>query len=150
MTGEARLAPNAGCTCFRVRRLARRMTQFYDEVLAPVGISINQFGVLGALRHGGPLTMSDLARLLGMDRTTLTRNLRPLQAAGLVSIEPGRDQRQRIVAATEPGRAALRQAAPLWRRAQDEVARRLGRATVAELNAMLDGAFAALPGGGGR
>jgi DNA-binding MarR family transcriptional regulator len=143
------VAPEAlrqlGCTCFKTRRLARRLTQFYEDRMRPAGISITQFGVLGALRHWGPLPIGELAERLAVDRTTLNRTLKPLEAQGLAASDAGEDARRRAVAITEKGKAALRRAAPLWRRAQDEATRLLGAEEMIGLHAGLDEAFAALP-----
>src|SRR4051812_39261828 len=75
----------AGCTCMRLRRASRRITQIYDELLAPAGLTVTQFGLLANLRACA-LSIGALASRLGMDPTTLTRNLRPLQARGLAEI----------------------------------------------------------------
>jgi DNA-binding MarR family transcriptional regulator len=127
-----------GCTCFRLRKLTRRLTQYYDACLAPAGLRLTQFSLLANLVHGGPATMSALADLLEMDRTTLTRNLKPLADAGLVEAGAGRDARERVVTITAAGRAAFGGAREHWRRAQDEVNRALGIDQVAALHAVLD------------
>jgi DNA-binding MarR family transcriptional regulator len=133
-----------GCTCDRLRKLARRLTQRYDDFLAPTGLRLTQFSLLAHLVHGGVATMSALAERLEMDRTTLTRNLKPLADAGLVALEPGRDARERVVSISEQGRTTWRAAREQWRRAQHEVNEALGPARVAELHAVLDGSLASL------
>lgn len=134
-------APITGCTCDRLRKLTRRITQHYDTRLAPAGLRVTQYSLLAHLVSGGPTTMSALARLTEMDRTTLTRNLKPLADAGFVEIAPGSDARSRVVSATARGREARSSARELWRRAQDEVNRALGTDQVAALHAMLDGSL---------
>src|SRR3546814_19389843 len=94
------------CTCFKLRRAARRVTQLYDRHLQPTGLRITQFGLLARLRVE-PLQMTALAERMGMDRTTLTRNLRPLERLGYVTVDPGEDRRTRTVAITSEGRAAF-------------------------------------------
>ncbi len=141
---EAEALRQLSCTCFVTRRLARRITQFYEDRLRPSGITIAQFGVLGALRHWGPLPIGELAERLGLDRTTLTRTLKPLEAQGLMSSDTATDARRRPVAITTQGRAVLRRAAPLWRRAQDEVTRMVGARQMLALHGQLDAAYAAL------
>jgi DNA-binding MarR family transcriptional regulator len=136
----------SGCTCFRLRKLTRRMTQHYDARLAPAGLRLTQFSLLANLR-AGPLTMSALADRMEMDRTTLTRNLKPLADAGLVVVAPGDDARSRIVSLTDRGRDAWTAARELWRQAQDEVNGALGAEQVALLHATLDESLARLKAG---
>ena len=128
---------SSGCTCFQLRKLTRRITQHYDARLAPAGLRVTQYSLLANLR-GGPVPMSALAARLEMDRTTLTRSLKPLAEAGLVEVAPGEDARSRIVSITGRGREAWSQARDLWRRAQDEVNRALGPDHVAALHAALE------------
>lgn len=133
-----------GCTCFRVRRLARRVTQIYDRVLAPSGIRVTQFSLLSALARngadGGALAVGSLAAALDMDRTTLTRNLKPLIDVGLVSLVPGKaDARRREAKLTRTGRLRYEEAKKLWRRAQDQMNRTLGMSQVASLHRLFDG-----------
>jgi DNA-binding MarR family transcriptional regulator len=134
----------SGCTCDRLRKLTRRVTQHYDARLAPAGLRVTQYSLLAHLERGGPATVSALARLMEMDRTTLTRNLKPLAEAGLVAIAPGTDARSRVVSATGRGREARAAARQLWRQAQDEVNRVLGVEQVAALHAALEDSLARL------
>ena len=106
------------CHCVALRRSARRVTQFYDRHLAGSGLRITQYSLLRALAAQGPTAMQALAAHLVMDRTTLTRGLRPLEREGLVRLEAGRDARTRLVGLTEAGRARLEAATPAWARAQ--------------------------------
>ena len=116
------------CACFNLRKAARAVTQLYDEVLAPSGLRGTQFSVLAVISAAGPATMTDLADTLVMDRTTLTRNLKPLLGRGLVERGEGEDRRQRPIAITAAGREALDQALPLWEKAQARIAGGLGAA----------------------
>jgi DNA-binding MarR family transcriptional regulator len=127
-----------GCTCDRLRKLARRLTQRYDDHLAPTGLRLTQFSLLAHLVRGGAATMSALAERLEMDRTTLTRNLKPLADAGLVALGSGRDARERIVSISARGRTTWQAAREQWRRAQHEVNETLGPERVAELHAVLE------------
>ncbi len=129
-----------GCTCARVRRLARRVTNLYDRALAPSGLRVTQFSLLWQLvRHDG-VAIGTLAAALDMDRTTLTRNLKPLVDAGLVALAPSTgDRRVRAVWLTADGRRRYAQARRLWRRAHDDVDRTLGRDEVAALHRLFDG-----------
>lgn len=121
------------CTNFALRKATRAATQFYDEALAPTGLRITQFPVLALAAGRGPITVARLAEDLVMDRTTLSRNLKPLVRAGWLQVTPGEDQRERLVAATDAGRAVLAQAQPLWRKAQVHMRDALGRQRWAEL-----------------
>jgi DNA-binding MarR family transcriptional regulator len=142
-------SPSPGCTCDRLRKLTRRITQHYDARLAPAGLRVTQYSLLAHLVGGGPVTMSALARLMEMDRTTLTRSLKPLADAGLVEIAPGTDARSRVVTVTARGRTARSSARELWRQAQDEVNRALGTDQVTALHAVLEDSLARLKSGAG-
>ncbi len=115
------------CTCMNVRKASRVITQLYDEALQPSGLLVSQFNLLVALASAGSMTMTRLAEVLVMDRTTLTRNLKPLERGGLVQIQPGEDQRTRVVNLTEAGCAALAKALPLWEKVQVSVVEELGQ-----------------------
>ena len=100
------------------RKVARAVTRLYDDVLRPCGLRATQLTLLMVIEAMGEPTISALAEQLVMDRTTLARDLRPIEAAGWVVVVPGRDWRTRIVRLTNAGGDALREALPLWRRAQ--------------------------------
>ena len=133
-----------GCTCYRLRQLTRRVTQHYDTHLARAGLRITQFGLLAMLVRADSLTLSELAARLEMDRTTLTRNLGPLESAGWVEVGAGRDARSRAVRLTASGRDTWARAKPHWRQAQDELNAALGLERVAGLNLLLDDSLAHL------
>ena len=76
------------CNCFAVRSAARHVTQFYDQHLASSGLRTTQFSILSKLKRNGPMTINPLAAELAMDRTTLGRNILPLERDGLIRIEP--------------------------------------------------------------
>lgn len=133
-----------GCTCDRLRKLARRLTQHYDAFLAPTGLRLTQYSLLAHLAYGGPASMSALADRLEMDRTTLTRNLRPLADAGLVAMDPGRDARERVVSISGKGRTTWQAAREHWRRAQHDVNETLGAARVTDLHVVLDSSLESL------
>ena len=126
---SARPQPFASpCTCSRLRRATRALTQLYDDALEPVGLRVTQLSLLRTLQRLGTLTIGELAARNLLDRTALSRNLDPLAAKRLVAIQPGRDARTREVSLTRQGTAAIAAAAPHWERAQREVARHVGRA----------------------
>jgi DNA-binding MarR family transcriptional regulator len=107
-----------GCACQAARRAARELTRAYDESLRPSGLRTTQFSILVAVALMRAPTMSRLAEAVGLERTTLTRDLRPLSERGLVAVGPGADRRSRVVELTDAGRAAVAAAMPHWRRAQ--------------------------------
>ena len=115
------------CACATIRRTDRVLTQFYDEILAPSGLYVTQFTTLATLAEAAPVTINRLAKILVMDRTTLTRNLELLTKQHLVRIEEGQDRRMRLVFLTQEGEQALRRAWPLWQEAQARIERALGR-----------------------
>src|SRR5262245_8049013 len=107
------------CNCLAIRQAARHVTQFYDQVLAPSGLRTTQLSILAKLRRLGPTTINDLANNLVMDRTTLGRNILPLQRDRLISVVKGRtDRRSKELHLTKAGAARLRAAAKLWVKAQ--------------------------------
>jgi DNA-binding MarR family transcriptional regulator len=105
---------------------SRAVTQAYDVVLQPSGLRATQFTVLAKLAVAGETSLGDLAKRMVMDRTTLTRNLRPLERDGLIRSEVGQDRRSRALMLTAKGKTALDRALPLWRRAQDRMVQSLG------------------------
>ena len=114
------------CTCGRLRRAARALTQLYDDLMEPSGLRVTQFSLLRTLATQGPARMSDLAKTLLLDRTALSRTLDPLVDRGFVAITAGRDARTREVSLTRAGSRAIRSATPHWQRAQLQVAARIG------------------------
>jgi len=122
------------CTCLSLRRITRKVTQRYDEWLAPAELRSTQFSLLGMLHAPEEVSVSALADKLDIDRTTLTRNLLILSDRHLVAIGDGPDARSRAVTLTAQGRQAFARALPLWRKAQDEVNAKLGDAGVARLH----------------
>lgn len=121
------------CSCFAARRAARTITQHYERHLKPSGLRVTQFTVLSVLAIAGPHRLSRLADQMAVERTTLTRNLRPLLARGLVSESATGDRRVRVLAITRRGMAAAAKALPHWREAQKSIARSLGTGAVRAL-----------------
>ncbi len=138
--GIARVAGT--CTCGNLRRAMRAVTQAYDAALAPSGLRATQFNVLVAIAHIGRPPLSRLAEALVMDRTTLSRNLRPLERDGLVAIAAGGDRRTREIRLTPKGRKALERALPLWERVQGRMRAGFGRKRWQALRGDLDVAVA--------
>jgi DNA-binding MarR family transcriptional regulator len=113
------------CTCFNLRKATRVVTQLFDDVMQPTGLRATQFTLLAAISATGAIAISKLSKVLVMDRTTLTRNLKPLETKRLVKIVPGEDRRTRTLTLTDKGRKTLEKSLPLWRQAQSEVIERL-------------------------
>ena len=139
-------APSPACTCGRLRRATRALTQLYDAAMAPSGLRVTQFSLLSTLAHEGPITISALASRQLLDRTALSRNLDPLMEKGLVKVVRGRDARTKEVAISRKGSAALRTAEPYWMRVQKEVTKRVGADKLDALVAMLHDLEALHPG----
>ena len=117
----------ASCTRFSLRKAARVVTQLFDEQMASSGLLVTQFSILGVIATMKESTMNQLAQYLVMDRTTLTRNLKPLEREGLIQINPGKDKRTRLISLTPEGIEALQKALPLWEQAQSLMISQLGK-----------------------
>lgn len=114
------------CLCHNARMASRVITRAYDEALRPIGLRATQVAVLAAVGARGALSIKSLADSLEMERTTLTRNLRPLEEQGYVAIAPEARYRSRVLTLTKSGRAALLEALPLWQSAQQSAMKQLG------------------------
>lgn len=146
MSGQTlRLSPTE-CTCFRLRGAARRVTAIYGKHLAPTGLKISQFSLLGFIAAEGPVSIGRLAELAATDRTTLSRNLRPLLHEGLVEPAVSGDRRRREFVATASGRSLFKRALPLWTQAEQEVRAAMGARLTADLHGALDRSMEKLAG----
>jgi DNA-binding MarR family transcriptional regulator len=114
------------CTLDHLRKATRAAAQFYDAALAPVELKSTQFSLLVTLDKCGDIPLSQLAKVLVMERTTLTRNIKPMMAKGLLTTKTEQDKRLRIISMTEQGRLVLKLAQPLWREAQLSLVDKLG------------------------
>jgi DNA-binding MarR family transcriptional regulator len=114
------------CVGFNTRRATRLITQYYDKALAPAGLRSTQYSLLSVLSMLDEVSMQDLAFVLAMDRTTLTRNLNPLLKKGLVKVSVGSDRRARPIKITSKGKSALEKALPYWEKAQSQIVDDLG------------------------
>lgn len=121
------------CSAARLLRAARVLTRHYDEALRPAGITITQFGLLNVIKRAEPESISDIAGILDIDRTTLSRNLKPLEKANLVFRGNEGGSRRRRVLLTTLGVAKLEEAMPLWQQAQTRVEQVLGDAKLKDL-----------------
>jgi DNA-binding MarR family transcriptional regulator len=114
------------CTARNLRAATRAISALFDEAMRPTGLRASQFGLMVALALAEEANVSKLARLLDLDRTTMTRNLAPLEREGFVASASGDDARNRQLQLTERGRAALARALPIWERVQARVVGGLG------------------------
>src|SRR6516165_1742746 len=126
------------CNCFAVRSAARHVTQLYDQLLAPAGLRVTQFSILAKLKRKGPLIINALADDMVMDRTTLGRNIRPLERDGLIRIEgAASDRRAKELHLTKAGENRLRAGLEAWATAQARFEASFGGKRAAELRTLL-------------
>jgi DNA-binding MarR family transcriptional regulator len=121
------------CTCSELRKAARAVTLLYDNAFRTSGLLSTQLGVLHVIYKSDSIRISHLAKELGMDRTTLTRNLSVLQRQGFIKISSGKDNRTRIVTITNKGRTTIAKAIPLWNDVQNKVKEQMGETLWNEL-----------------
>jgi DNA-binding MarR family transcriptional regulator len=141
------IAAPKGCTNFKTRQLSRLLSRHYDAELAAVGLKTTQYSLLTHVLRLGPLAPGELARHMGLDASTLTRNLQPMVAAGWLLQEAGADARSRSVSITPAGRDKQAEAQRRWKAAQQQVNALLGGERVAALHQLLDDCTAALQAG---
>jgi DNA-binding MarR family transcriptional regulator len=115
------------CTCFNLRKATRAVTQLFDEALKPCGLYATQFTLLAAISSNENVAITELSKALVMDRTTLTRNLKPLQKLGWVEVLPGEDRRTKTLSLTRSGKKVLKQAMIRWKEVQSQVVKTLGK-----------------------
>ena len=127
-----------GCTNFKLRQLGRVVTRHYDAYMAATGLKTTQYSLLSQVVQLGPIRPSDLARHMGMDASTLTRNLQPLVAQRWLQQGQGHDARSRLIEVTAEGRLKQAEAQRIWKQAQLSLNARLGQRSVAQLHAMID------------
>lgn len=126
------------CNCLAVRQAARHITQFYDQFLASSGLRTTQFSILATLRRLGPMTINALAAEMVMDRTTLGRNILPLERDGLIAIQQGsRDRRSKELRVTEAGEARFRAGMKGWVQAQRQFETAFGAKRTTDMRALL-------------
>jgi DNA-binding MarR family transcriptional regulator len=116
----------ADCNCLALRQAARRVSQFYEGYLAPLGLTSSQYSILARLNRLGAMSINDIAESLVMDRTTTGRAIRPLERDGLVRIGTAEDGRKRMVNLTAAGRKRAQDAQDAWRQAQAQFERSVG------------------------
>ena len=144
MSKELDFSVRQNCVCFNLRRVARVVTQFFDAEMRRQGIRSTQGTLLSALHSTGTSTMAELSEILGMERTTLLRNLRPLQRDGLVTVEGGGHGGFVELSLTAKGRKQIEKLTPAWESAQQTAVRVLGEERWSALLADLDKVASAL------
>ncbi|MDM0068270.1 MarR family winged helix-turn-helix transcriptional regulator [Variovorax sp. J31P207] len=140
------IAKPQGCTNFRLRHLARQVSRHYDAEVAHSGLKTSQYSLLSHVMHLGPIRPGELAKAMGVDASTLTRNLKPMVAAGWLTQGEGSDARSRLVEITEAGRSKRAEAQRHWRTAQEKLNALLGIDRVLALHALVDESIALLSG----
>lgn len=133
-----------GCTNFKTRQLARLLSRHYDVELARIGLKTTQYSLLSHVVKLGPIAPGELARRMGLDASTLTRNLQPLLAAGWLVQEAGADARSRLISMTPAGREIQATARRHWKAAQQQINATLGNERVTALHALIDDCTALL------
>jgi DNA-binding MarR family transcriptional regulator len=126
------------CACLKVRTASRAVTRFYDDAFRPMGLRATQLSVLVAVAFCEAVSIASLSRNLGMDRSTLTRNLRPLEEKGLVALGPEGHHRSRTLSVTSKGDQLVRKALPLWEKTQKKLREQLKKPHWTNLHAELD------------
>lgn len=125
------------CACSQLRRTSRAVSALYDSFLAPAGLTVTQYALLVTIARGSAVTKTSLAERLGMDRTTLTRNLRPLERDGLVRSKAGADRREHLVELTGKGLNGLEAGYACWKQAQERFVSIFGDSSLKDLNQLL-------------
>jgi DNA-binding MarR family transcriptional regulator len=137
MATTASLGPDV-CNCLAARQAARHITQFYDQYLVSSGLRTTQFSILAKLRRLGPMTINRLAAERVMDRTTLGRNILPLERDGLIAVEQGSsDRRSKELRVTKAGEARFRAGVKGWVQAQRQFEKVFGAKRTADMRALL-------------
>ena len=134
MTPEQEMFAN--CACHRLKLASRAVTRAYDDALRPIGLRATQLALLAAAAVEEAISITELAATIGLDRSTLTRNLVPLVSDGLIAVGNEGRRRSRMVRITPEGRRRMRAALPLWRRAQKALRDKLGEARWGSIDAL--------------
>jgi DNA-binding MarR family transcriptional regulator len=125
------------CHCILLRRASRKVSTYYDEALAPLGVNIGQFSLLRNIRRLEPVSLTDLAHRVELDRSTVGRNAKVLERMQLIAIGHGEDQREAVLTVTPQGYEILNKGAPLWDGVQDDIEARLGPDKTEQLRELL-------------
>lgn len=125
------------CLCIDLRSAAQKLTQAYDEAMAPSGISVTQFSLLHLIQSLGRPTLTELAEASQLERSTLGRNIKVLERMGMLGTKVGADARSKTIQLTRKGANAFNRAVPLWTEVQTELSDRLGRSGRKQLEEVL-------------
>ena len=128
------------CFCHHTRRAARAISRVFDEALSPSSFRASQFNILAVIAARDHTSAAEVAGILAMDRTTLSRNLKPLRKAGYLTTDGGAGRRPDVLVLTAAGRGALDKASVLWREAQGRLTERMGASQAGMLLQMLEAA----------
>lgn len=128
---------NSSCYCILLRKASRRLSALYDEALQPFGINIGQFSHIRNIRQNEPISLTDLAEIMELDRSTVGRNTKVLERMGLVETTSGEDQREALLMLSAKGRALLESAEPVWEDVQVKLDDRLGEDKTDKLKQLL-------------
>jgi DNA-binding MarR family transcriptional regulator len=120
------LLPELPCMCSSLRRSSRALTQFYEQALRPLGLRATQFTVLQVLSRAGEVSQGQLAEMLAMDSTSLTRTIGIMSRQGWIAERPGKDRRERWLRLAKAGITQLNRALPAWEKLQSRLRRQLG------------------------
>jgi DNA-binding MarR family transcriptional regulator len=129
---------SSSCYCILLRKASRRLSALYDEALEPFGINIGQYSHLSNIRRDQPISLTELAGVMELDRSTVGRNTKVLERMGLVETVAGEDQREALLQLSAKGRALLEAAEPVWEAVQVKIDARLGNDRTGELKQLLD------------
>jgi DNA-binding MarR family transcriptional regulator len=135
-----------GCSNAKLRQLTRRVSQHYDHEMGKIGLKATQYSLLSTVFQCGPIRPGDLAKAMALDASTLTRNLKPLVAAGWLTIGAGSDDRSHLVAITRAGREKRTEAQRRWKTAQESLNDLLGLERVLALHELVDGSLQCFAG----
>jgi DNA-binding MarR family transcriptional regulator len=125
------------CHCVLLRKATRKVSSYYDEALAPLGVNIGQFSLLRNIRKTEPVSLTDLAHRVELDRSTVGRNAKVLAKLELIVIGHGEDQREAVLTVAPKGHDILEKGAPLWDGVQDDIEARLGPEKARQLQELL-------------
>lgn len=128
------------CVCAQVRKVSRKLSSFYDAVLSLEGLTVTQYSLLANIARACQVSHTSLAEKVGMDRTTLTRNLQPLIRAKWVTVGAGEDRRQHLLQLTAAGKRKFVRSSPLWQEAQRQFLAQIGSESLQQLRATLSSA----------
>ena len=135
----------SACNCLNLRRASQAITQIYDEFLEPSGLKISQYSLLKHIKHMGPVSVSDLALEIRLDRTTLVRNLKSMEERGFIIDISANGARNRQLKLTDSGLETFEKAEQLWSEAQDYIEHYLGKDYMETLTVLLSKIEALVP-----